>query len=50
MHKITNKFDYKLGDFPVSEDCSKRIFSIPMHPYLTPEEQDTVIKALNDDK
>ncbi len=25
---------YKEGDFPVSEDCSRRIFSLPMHPYL----------------
>lgn len=27
------------GDFPVSEDCADRIFSIPMHPYLTEGEQ-----------
>ena len=25
---------YKKGDFPVSEDCADRIFSLPMHPYL----------------
>ncbi len=25
---------YKKGDFPVSEDVSSRIFSLPMHPYL----------------
>lgn len=25
---------YKAGDFPVSEDCATRIFSLPMHPYL----------------
>ena len=25
---------YKMGDFPVSEDISKRILSLPMHPYL----------------
>lgn len=27
------------GDFPVSEDCAERIFSIPMHPYLEESEQ-----------
>ena len=27
--------DYALGDFPVSESISQRIFSLPMHPYLT---------------
>jgi dTDP-4-amino-4,6-dideoxygalactose transaminase len=25
---------YGKGDFPVSEDCSRPIFSLPMHPYL----------------
>jgi dTDP-4-amino-4,6-dideoxygalactose transaminase len=27
--------NYKHGDFPVSESLSERIFSLPMHPYLT---------------
>ena len=27
---------YKPGDFPVSESASRRIFSLPMHPYLGP--------------
>ncbi len=26
---------YKEGDFPESESASRRIFSLPMHPYLT---------------
>lgn len=34
------------GDFPVSEACAERIFSIPMHPYLTEEDQQRVIRAL----
>ena len=33
---------YKVGDFPVSEDCSKRIFSLPMHPYLTESDQEKI--------
>jgi UDP-2-acetamido-2-deoxy-ribo-hexuluronate aminotransferase len=31
--------DYREGDFPVSEDCAGRIFSLPMHPYLADGEQ-----------
>ena len=27
------------GDFPIAEKVSERIFSVPMHPYLTEEEQ-----------
>jgi UDP-2-acetamido-2-deoxy-ribo-hexuluronate aminotransferase len=30
---------YLKGDFPVSEDCSQRILSLPMHPYLSPAAQ-----------
>jgi len=30
---------YKQGAFPVSEDCARRIFSLPMHPYLAAEDQ-----------
>ena len=30
---------YQPGDFPASEDCARRIFSVPMHPYLTEEAQ-----------
>jgi len=37
---------YQAGDFPVSEDCSRRIFSIPMHPYLTVEQQQSVAEAI----
>lgn len=37
---------YKSGDFPVSEDCSKRIFSLPMHPYLKSEEQEQISEII----
>lgn len=37
---------YKTGDFPVSEDCSDRIFSLPMHPYLAEEEQEEIAKLM----
>ena len=37
---------YGPGDFPVSEAYAARIFSIPMHPYLTLEEQKKICKAL----
>ncbi len=37
---------YKEGDFPESEDCSRRIFSLPMHPYLNEEEQQLITEVL----
>ncbi|RJP80688.1 MAG: DegT/DnrJ/EryC1/StrS family aminotransferase [Desulfobacteraceae bacterium] len=38
---------YREGELPVSENIAKRIFSLPMHPYLTEEEQEDIIKVLS---
>ncbi len=38
---------YKAGDFPVSEQASGRIFSLPMHPYLTAKDQEQIAKTLS---
>jgi dTDP-4-amino-4,6-dideoxygalactose transaminase len=35
------------GDFPVSEDAALRIFSLPMSPYLSDEDQSLVLEALH---
>jgi UDP-2-acetamido-2-deoxy-ribo-hexuluronate aminotransferase len=37
---------YKPGDFPVSESASRRIFSLPMHPYLGQADQERIIQVL----
>lgn len=37
---------YRPGDFPVSEDCSRRIFSLPMHPYLAEKDIERICDIL----
>jgi UDP-2-acetamido-2-deoxy-ribo-hexuluronate aminotransferase len=37
-----SRLGYREGDFPRSEDAARRIFSLPMHPYLKPEEQEKI--------
>jgi dTDP-4-amino-4,6-dideoxygalactose transaminase len=37
---------YREGDFLISEDYAKRIFSLPMHPYLKQAEQEKIVKAM----
>lgn len=37
---------YREGDFPVSEGCSKRIFSVPMHPYLKEQDQERIAEVI----
>lgn len=39
---------YNPGDFPVSHRCAKRIFSLPMHPYLTEEDTGKVVAAVRE--
>jgi UDP-2-acetamido-2-deoxy-ribo-hexuluronate aminotransferase len=37
---------YKWGDFPVSEQASREVISLPMHPFLTEQDQDAVVEAI----
>jgi dTDP-4-amino-4,6-dideoxygalactose transaminase len=37
---------YRQGDFPKSEDASRRVFSLPMHPYLKAEEQQMIARVI----
>jgi len=40
---------YKEGDFPNAEYVSRRIFSLPMHPYLKDETIELIIKVICSD-
>jgi len=37
---------YQAGEFPVSDDCASRVFSLPMHPYLQKEDQERIVELL----
>lgn len=37
---------YQWGDFPNAEKASREVLSLPMHPFLTPEDQDQIVAAL----
>lgn len=40
---------YKLGDFPASEQASREVISLPMHPYLAADEIERVANAVRTD-
>jgi dTDP-4-amino-4,6-dideoxygalactose transaminase len=44
LQAANRKLGYKKGDFPISEDISNRILSLPMHPYL---ENETIAEIIN---
>jgi UDP-2-acetamido-2-deoxy-ribo-hexuluronate aminotransferase len=37
---------YKWGQFPVAEQASREVLSLPMHPFLAESDQDTIVNAL----
>ena len=37
---------YRFGDFPVAEKASREVISLPMHPFLQEDEQDTIMEAV----
>jgi len=39
---------YREGDFPVSESMSRRIFSLPMHPYLNLKDQERIAQFVRE--
>ena len=47
LQDVFKKLGYSNNDFPFSENAAKRIFSLPMHPYLSRTEQDQIIAILN---
>ena len=37
----------QLGDFPVSEMASGEVLSLPMHPFLNDEDQESIVAAIS---
>jgi UDP-2-acetamido-2-deoxy-ribo-hexuluronate aminotransferase len=43
---VFSSLGYSLGDFPESEKASREVLSLPMHPFLSESDHDTVVGAL----
>ena len=48
VHTQTAYKEYNTRSLPICEKLAKQVVSLPMHPYLTKEEQDYIISVLND--
>jgi dTDP-4-amino-4,6-dideoxygalactose transaminase len=46
LQAVFQALGYKPGDFPASEAAAARIFSLPMHPYLAPADQERIIEVI----
>jgi UDP-2-acetamido-2-deoxy-ribo-hexuluronate aminotransferase len=43
---VFSKLGYHRGDFPHAEKASAEVLSLPMHPFLNPQDQDKIVAAL----
>ncbi len=48
LQKCFGYLGYRKGDLPISEEMSEKVLSLPMHPFITREEQDLVINSILD--
>ena len=48
LQKGYSQYNNKMGEFVISADISKKILSLPMHPYLDQNTQDKVLNLLNE--
>jgi len=46
MQPVFSNLSYKEGDFPISEKTCQNILALPMHPFLSQDEQDLIIEAV----
>jgi UDP-2-acetamido-2-deoxy-ribo-hexuluronate aminotransferase len=44
--KVFEDLGYRWGDFPVAENASREVLSLPMHPFLTKSDQAQVVDAV----
>lgn len=46
LQEVFSSLGYKEGDFPISEEVSTQIMSLPMSPYLTEAQQDFIAQTI----
>ena len=44
LQECYQPLNYKFGDFPISEKAAKEVFSLPMSPFLTEEQQLSIVQ------
>ena len=48
LQPVFESLGYKKGNFPVAEASADRVMSLPMHPYLSRQEQDRICEVISD--
>ena len=48
LQEAFSSLGYREGDFPVSEEISRKVFSLPMHPYLSDETIEQIASVIKE--
>ena len=48
MQRVFSHFEIPEGAFPEAERASREVLSLPMHPFITADEQERIVEALAD--
>ena len=48
LHKASEKFGYKIGDFPIAENQCNKVLALPHHQYITESQIEFVSKHINE--
>lgn len=48
LQKCFVDLDYKEGDFPITEKATREVLALPMHPFLTEDEQSYVVEKIKE--
>jgi dTDP-4-amino-4,6-dideoxygalactose transaminase len=47
LQEVYKDMGYKKGDFPIAEQCSKEVLSLPIYPELTKEQIEEIVRKIN---
>ena len=48
LQPAARKFSYSLGDFPIAEEICQTVVSLPVHEFITREQQDYTVSKIKD--
>ena len=46
LQPVFNNLGHEIGDFPIAEKVANQCLSLPMSPYLSPEDQKQVLDTI----
>ena len=46
LQPAAKKYNYKIGDFPITEKICKNVISLPVHEYISNKQQQYIVNKI----